>query len=83
MREEQFEARGIDRSNRDRRQLEQAAASQRASVPVQNRRVDAHAPISSTPRASHGGGAMGIEILFLAAILLLVQARRGRAVVRG
>ncbi|MGD9392462.1 MAG: VWA domain-containing protein, partial [Chromatiales bacterium] len=78
MREEQFEARGIDRSNRDRRQLEQAAASRRASVPVQNRRVDGHAPISSTPRASHGGGAMGIEILFLAAILLLVQARRGR-----
>jgi Ca-activated chloride channel family protein len=78
MREEQLEARGIDRSNRDRRQLEQGAASRRASVPVQNRRVDGHAPISSTPRASHGGGAMGIEILFLAAILLLVQARRGR-----
>ena len=83
MREEQFTARGIDRRNRDRRQLEQAAASRRASVPVQNRRVDGHAPISSTPRASHGGGAMGIEMLFLAAILLLVQARRGRVVVKG
>ncbi|MDX1345767.1 MAG: VWA domain-containing protein, partial [Sedimenticolaceae bacterium] len=79
MREEQFEARGIERSNRDRRQLEQIAASQRASQPVQNRRVDGHAPISATPRASHGGGAMGIEVMFLALILLLVQARRGRA----
>jgi len=78
MREEQFAARGIDRSNRDRRQLEQAAATRRASVPVQNRRVDAHAPISATPRASHGGGAMGIEIIFLAALLLLVHAGRGR-----
>ena len=85
MREEQFEARGIERRNRDRRQMEQAAASQRASAPVQNRRVDAHAPISSTPRASygggasHGGGAMGIEIIFLAAILLLLHARQRRA----
>jgi hypothetical protein len=82
MREEQFAARGIDRSNRDRRQLEQAAATRRASVPVQNRHVDAHAPISATPRASHGGGAMGIEIIFLAALLLLVHAGRGRAAKR-
>jgi len=79
MREEQFEARGIERRNRDRRQLEQAAVSQRASLPVQNRRIDSHAPVSASPRASHGGGAMGIEILLLAAVLLLVQARRGRA----
>ena len=79
MREEQFEARGIERRNRDRRQLEQVAASQRASQPVQNRRVDGHAPISAAPRASHGGGAMGIEILFLALILLLVRTSRGRA----
>jgi Ca-activated chloride channel family protein len=83
MREEQFAARGIDRRNRDRLQVEQAAASQRAAVPVKNRRVDGHAPISSVPRASHGGGAMGIEILFLAAILLLVQARRRRALLKG
>jgi Ca-activated chloride channel family protein len=79
MREEQFEARGIDRRNRDRRQLEQAAASGRTSMPVQKRRVDGHSPISSTPRASHGGGAMGIEIIFLAVILLLVHARRAKA----
>jgi len=79
MREEQFAARGIDRRNRDRRQLEQAAASGRTSMPVQKRRVDGHSPISSTPRASHGGGAMGIEIIFLAVILLLVHARRAIA----
>jgi Ca-activated chloride channel family protein len=79
MREEQFAARGIDRRNRDRRQLEQAAASGRTSMPVQKRRVDGHSPISSTPRASHGGGAMGIEIIFLALILLLVHARRAKA----
>jgi Ca-activated chloride channel family protein len=79
MREEQFAARGIERHNRDRRQLEQAAATQRAAAPVQNRRVDGHAPISSTPRASHGGGAMGIEMILAAVILLLFHARRRKA----
>ena len=78
MREEQFAARGIERSNRDRRQHEQAAAAQRAATPVQSRRVDSHAPISTAPRASHGGGAMGIEIIVLIALLVLLNARYRR-----
>jgi Ca-activated chloride channel family protein len=78
MRDEQFAARGIERRNRDRRQVEQTAAAQRATAPVQSRRVDTHAPISSAPRASHGGGAMGAEIIVLFALLVLLHARRRR-----
>ncbi|MBX2884018.1 MAG: VIT and VWA domain-containing protein [Granulosicoccus sp.] len=69
MREEQFAARGIERKNQKRRQVETQAAAVRASQPVQSTRVDQNQPAFSAPRASHkssgGGGAFAIELLLM------------------
>ncbi len=79
IRDEQFDARGIERLNKQRRATETAAASARASQGVQTTRVDQHQPAFSAPRASHGsnssgggngGGAMTWEIMLL--VLFLV-----------
>ena len=78
LREEQYQAYGIDRTNRDRLQKENAAAQRRAQEQVNSRRVDAHAPISQGSRATHstGGGALGLPFLLIA--LLTVRVVRNR-----
>ena len=81
MREEQFAARSIDRKNKNRRQVEIAAANSRNSQSVVSTRVDQKQPAFSTPRASHsgggnGGGAFTYELLFLIWFLALVGIRR-------
>ena len=74
MRDEQFDARNIERNNRDRRNVELAAAQQRASQPVRNTRVDQSSPAFNSPRPSHrnssGGGSLGYDWLILALLCL-------------
>lgn len=80
MREEQYAARGIERKNQQRRQVETQAANARASQPVKSTRVDQNQPAFSAPRASHsgsgGGGALSIELLLLLPFIVLVALRR-------
>ncbi|MEE9351126.1 MAG: VWA domain-containing protein, partial [Thiotrichaceae bacterium] len=79
MRDEQFEQRGIKRSNRKRLEVEQQAASNRAAAPVQNRRVDTQQPMFKSSRSTFsggGGGAFGLELLPLVLLILLVHFRR-------
>ncbi len=78
MRDEQFEARGIERKNRDRRQQETRAAANRAAAPVVNRRADTRQPAFKQQRASHsggGGGSLSIEWLGFLLIILCVALR--------
>ncbi len=80
MRDEQFKKRDIDRTNRDRRQLERNAAKQRAQAPVASRRVDQGQPMFSGSRPSFGGGgSFGIWMLLLGPALLLVRIRALRS----
>ena len=81
MRDEQFESRGIERKNRDRRKQETQAAIQRATKPVANKRVDKRQPIFTQPRPSHsgssggsGGGSLSAEWLGLLLILIAAPA---------
>lgn len=77
IRDEQFEARNIDRKNRDRQIVEVAAAKNRQSQPIRNTRVDQSAPAFNGPRSSHGqgSGSMGLELILLL-MLLVVGIRR-------
>ncbi len=79
MREEQFAARGVDRNNQQRRQVELAAQRVRASQDVQITRVDTEQPAFNKPRATYsggnGGGAMSWEIVLLFPFLLLASIR--------
>ena len=59
LREEQFAARKIARTNDARIAVEQAARQQRAAAAPVTRRVDNAQPMYSTNRASHGGGGSG------------------------
>ena len=86
MRDEQFDARNIERKNRERRITETTAGSARDSQPVRNTRVDQSSPAFNAPRASHsggsGGGSIGLGLAML--ILLLVpQLLKRRKTVRG
>jgi len=78
MRDEQFEARGIERKNRDRRTRETQAATQRATQPVASNRVDNRQPAFKQSRPSHsrgsGGGALSLEWLGLLLILIATPA---------
>ena len=56
MRDEQFEAHGIERKNKARVAKEQTAKTQRAQAPVQSRRADTSQPAFTSNRSSHGGG---------------------------
>ncbi|MGD8309080.1 MAG: VIT and VWA domain-containing protein [Chromatiales bacterium] len=72
LREEQFGARGIQRSNRARVAMEQAARQQRAESAPVSRRVDSQQPMYSGSRADHsGGGALDGWSLALIAILAI------------
>ncbi|MEW6677725.1 MAG: VIT and VWA domain-containing protein [Pseudomonadota bacterium] len=55
LREEQFAARGIQRHNRDRVVLEEAARQHRAQAGPVSRRVDSQQPLYPGSRASHSG----------------------------
>jgi len=79
MREEQFTARGVERNNQKRRQIETAAQAARATQPIRNNRVDSQQPAFSQPRASHsggnGGGGLSLELLLLFPFVLLAGFR--------
>jgi Ca-activated chloride channel family protein len=80
LREEQFTARNIRRTNQARVALEQAARQQRAQSGPVSRRVDSHQPMYGGSRAGHSGsGAVDAWTLALLAVLavgLLVVRRR-------
>jgi Ca-activated chloride channel family protein len=80
LREEVFAARGIQRNNQQRLAIEQQARLQRATQPVQSRRVDTSQPMYSKPRASHGGGggALGWWMLGLMVIPVVRRYRTNR-----
>lgn len=82
LREEQFQARGIERRNQQRLANEQTAQQQRAQRPVVSRRVDTRQPLYTQPRASHsrGGGAMDPWSLLLLLPLLVISTLRTRRV---
>lgn len=73
LREEQFAARNIQRTNQQRLAIEQAARQQRAQSAPVSRRVDSRQPMYSSPRPSHGGGGGALDgfILLLLALLVL------------
>jgi len=61
VREEVFDAEGIERSNRDRLAVEEAALQQRAQRAAVSRRADGQQPMYASNRPSHsgnGGGAL-------------------------
>jgi Ca-activated chloride channel family protein len=59
VRDEVFDTHGIERRNRDRRALEEAAAQQRALRAAVSRRVDTQQPMYSSSRPSHSGSGSG------------------------
>ena len=82
LREEQYAARGIERRNQNRRNVETNAAVNRTGQPVKNTRVDAHQPAFKTNRATHSGsgntgssGSGSASWLILLAALLLLAGR--------
>jgi len=73
VRDERFQELAIDRTNRDRLAVEEAARQKRMSAPVQATRVDAQRPMFNAPRPSHSGGgsgAVGLPGLVLALLVL-------------
>ncbi len=71
MTDEQFEANGIERNNKKRREAEQAAQQKRAKSGVQQRQVDQSAPAFSQNRPSYSGGGGGGAINPMTLIMLL------------
>ena len=69
MSDEQFEANGIKRSNRERRESEQAAQRNRATAPITPRQVDQNAPAFPSKRPSYSGGGGAINPLTLLMLL--------------
>jgi Ca-activated chloride channel family protein len=59
VREEVFDAHGIERGNRDRLAVEEAARQQRAQRAAVSRRADSQQPMYSANRPSHGGSGGG------------------------
>ncbi len=76
VRNEVFDAHGIQRNNQMRRVTEQAARQQRAQDPAVSRRVDSQQPMYSSSRPSHkGGGALDAWTLLLLLPLLWLKYR--------
>ncbi len=71
MTDEQFEANGIKRNNKKRREAEQAAQQKRANSGVQQRQVDQNTPAFSQNRPSYSGGGGGGAINPLTLLMLL------------
>lgn len=79
--DEVFDRLGIQRSNRTRRAVEEAAALHRAQAPTVSHRVDAGQPMYTSNRADHsGGGALDPWTLLLFSPLawLLWRGQPGR-----
>ena len=84
MRDEQFDARKIERKNRDRRKAEVSAAQKRSTQAVRSIRVDQSSPaFNSAPRPSHrsgsGGGSMGYELSLLVLLVFPLVLRRRKS----
>ena len=80
--DEVFEQLGIERRNRSRRAIEEAAEQLRAQRPAVSRRVDGQQPMYSSNRASHsGGGALDAWTLLLLSPLAWFAWRRRRRLV--
>lgn len=79
-----FAARGIDRKNQARLELERIAQGSRAAAPIASTRVDAASPMfpQNAPSLGGGGGAIdpltGILALGLAALGFRVRSRAAR-----
>lgn len=83
MRNEVFDQRGIQRSNRQRLAVEETARQQRASQQALSHRVDSQQPMYSTSRphygAGSGGGALDVwSLLLLLPLAWLTLPRRQR-----
>ncbi|MCG8427590.1 MAG: VWA domain-containing protein [Chromatiales bacterium] len=80
LREEQYQARGIERRNQQRLTVEQAAQQQRAQRQAVSRRVDTQQPMYTQSRPSHssGGGAMDVWSLLLLLPLIGLFIQRNR-----
>ncbi len=79
LRDEVFTAHNIERSNRKRLAVEQAAQQQRQARPATNRRVDTQQPMYSSPRPSFGGGAIdpwSLALFGLLAATLVITIRK-------
>ncbi len=76
MRDEQFEAHGIERKNKARVAKEQTAKTQRAQAPVQSRRADTSQPAFTSNRSSHGGGGGAFNPLMLLPFVVFAVYRR-------
>ena len=76
--EDIFDSHGIQRHNKQRRALEQAAQSQRLAGPPQSRRVDSQQPMFSSPRASHSQGGGALDPWSLLLLLPLAWLMLGR-----
>ena len=80
LRDEQFDARNIERKNLKRRQIEVDAAKQRQSQPVRNTRADQASPMFNDARPGHGsgGGSFGIALLTGLFLMLPLLGRKKR-----
>ena len=77
VRDEIFDAHGIERSNRDRLAIEETARQQRAQRPAVSRRADGQQPMYSSNRPGHsGGGALDPWTLLLLMPLTWLALRR-------
>ena len=78
MRDEQFEANGIERKNKARVAKEKTAKTQRAQTPVKSHRIDTSQPAFTSNRSSHGGGGGGVfnPLMLLPFVLLAVYRKR-------
>ena len=76
MRDEQFEAQGIERKNKDRVAKEKTAKTQRTQAPVQSRRADTSQLVFTSNRSSHGGGGGAFNPLMLLPFVMFAAYRR-------
>lgn len=78
MRDDAFQAYGIDRNNRDRLAVEHKAQQQRAVSAVQSNRVDTHQPMYSQSRPSMGGGSFDplMFLLILPSLFVFLKRRK-------
>ena len=84
VRDEMFAAHGIERHNRKRLAVEQAAQQSRAQQAAPSRRVDQQQPMYKSPRPSFsGGGALDAWTLVLLLPLIWLGWRQRRLAVSG
>jgi hypothetical protein len=80
VREEVYDKLGIERGNRTRRAIEEAAKQLRAQRAPVSRRVDGQQPMYSSNRASHSGSGSGAldawTLLLLSPLAWILWRRR-------